>query len=164
MTSGKAKGSAFERLICKELSLFVSCGEREDLYWRSAMSGGRATVRAGKGKETASQAGDVSAIDGEGFWLIEDHVIELKHYRNIQLARSILTNTGILYSFWRKLQKEATKINKSPCLIFRQNYFPILMITEIGKPLGYRKFEPTDPIIIIPRWKAEIRYFKRDHE
>jgi hypothetical protein len=46
---GKQKGSQFERDVCRELSLWVSHGKQEDVYWRSAMSGGRSTVAALKG-------------------------------------------------------------------------------------------------------------------
>ena len=42
---GKEKGSSFERLVCKRMSMWLSKGERDDLFWRSAMSGGRATVQ-----------------------------------------------------------------------------------------------------------------------
>jgi len=41
---GKAKGASFERDICRRLSLWVSAGKQEDVFWRSAMSGGRSTV------------------------------------------------------------------------------------------------------------------------
>ena len=50
---GKAKGSSFERLICKELSLWITGGEHQDVFWRSAMSGGRSTVAMKKGDKLA---------------------------------------------------------------------------------------------------------------
>ena len=72
------KGSAFEREFCKDLSLWWSLGEREDIFWRSSNSGGRATVRSYVGKTTAGQYGDVAAIDPIGNPFLELVTIELK--------------------------------------------------------------------------------------
>lgn len=73
-----AKGSAFEREFCKDLSLWWTYGEREDVFWRSSNSGGRATVRASVGKTTAGQHGDVAAIDEIGIPFLQLVTIELK--------------------------------------------------------------------------------------
>ena len=76
---GKEKGSAYERAICKRLSLYVSKGKRDDLFWRSAMSGGRATLQAKKGKKAQAQAGDITSIAAEGNKLTSTFMIECKH-------------------------------------------------------------------------------------
>lgn len=76
MTSGARKGSAFERKICKELSVWWA--GREDVFWRTAGSGARATTRSKKQKKTAGSYGDVSVIDPVGLPLIDALVIELK--------------------------------------------------------------------------------------
>lgn len=57
------KGSQFERDLCKRLSRWWSKGERDDLFWRTATSGGRATTRAKSGKKTVGQSGDIAATD-----------------------------------------------------------------------------------------------------
>lgn len=73
-----SKGSSFEREISKQLSLWWTKGASDSVFWRSAMSGGRATVRAKVGKNTNYMAGDICAIDPIGAPLIESTVIELK--------------------------------------------------------------------------------------
>jgi hypothetical protein len=73
-----AKGADFERDISRTLSLWWSHGERDDIFWRTSMSGGRATVRRKAGKATAYQAGDITATDPIGAPLIKATVIELK--------------------------------------------------------------------------------------
>ncbi len=73
-----SKGASFERDISRQLSLWWTHGERDDVFWRSSMSGGRATVRAKKGQKTAYQNGDITATDPIGSPLIENVVIELK--------------------------------------------------------------------------------------
>lgn len=73
-----AKGSSFERLICKELSLWWSGGTRDDIFWRSSNSGGRATVRGRQGKGTFGHCGDVAAVDPIGLPLLKTVTLELK--------------------------------------------------------------------------------------
>lgn len=78
----RGKGSGFEREISKLLSRWWSKGlgqpEREDIFWRSSQSGGRATQRRKKGKDTFGSYGDIAAVDPIGAPLIEMFTIELK--------------------------------------------------------------------------------------
>jgi hypothetical protein len=76
--NGGRKGSAFEREICRKLSLWFSHGEREDSFHRTAGSGARSTARAKRGKETANSAGDIGYLDAIGKPLIEAITFELK--------------------------------------------------------------------------------------
>jgi len=73
-----AKGSNFEREICRKLSLWYSKGTSDELFWRSAMSGGMATVRRKKGQTTTAHAGDITAVDDRGAELLKHCVIECK--------------------------------------------------------------------------------------
>ena len=72
----KGKGSAFERDICKKLSLWWSDGKLDDVFYRTAGSGARATVRGSK--RTFGQYGDVQATDPIGQPLMDVCTIELK--------------------------------------------------------------------------------------
>lgn len=78
MAKGKQKGGSFERDICKQLSLWWTNKERDDIFWRSANSGARATVRSRSGVTTFGQYGDVQATDPIGQPLIDLSCIELK--------------------------------------------------------------------------------------
>ncbi len=73
-----AKGSNFERDICKQLSLWWSYGKFDDIFWRTSGSGARATVRSKKGQATFGQYGDVQATDPQGQYLIDICTIEIK--------------------------------------------------------------------------------------
>lgn len=73
-----AKGSNFEREICKQLSLWWSGGETDDIFWRTAGSGARAKTRSKVGKKTFGQYGDVQATDPVGQPLIDLCSIEIK--------------------------------------------------------------------------------------
>lgn len=126
----KQKGSAFEREVCKQLSRWVSHGKREDLFWRSAMSGGRATVAGRRGKSLASQAGDISSVDKAGHVLTADLYFETKHVKDIALDKFIVTGSGPLANFWKIAQREAAAYDKSPVIIVRQNRFPTLLLAH----------------------------------
>jgi len=75
---GKQKGSAFERKISKDLSLWWSCGKRDDIFYRTHSSGARFTKRFLGGKRTVGQAGDIHATDPTGKPLTDLLTIELK--------------------------------------------------------------------------------------
>jgi hypothetical protein len=127
---GKAKGASFEREICRRLSLWVSHGKREDLFWRSAMSGGRATVAGRRGVTLAAQAGDISSVDKEGHVLTETLYFETKHVKDIGVEAFVIKNTGPLAKYWRTAVREAKQYGKEPVLIIRQNRLPTLWISQ----------------------------------
>ncbi len=73
-----AKGSEFERLFSRRLSLWWTDGSRDDVFWRTSNSGGRATARSHRGRTTFGQAGDIGATDPVGLPLLDIVTIELK--------------------------------------------------------------------------------------
>lgn len=73
-----AKGGTFENEVCRELSLWISEGKRDDLFMRSQSSGGRFTQRRKSGKDTAYQGGDITFSDPLGEPLIKNWNIEAK--------------------------------------------------------------------------------------
>jgi hypothetical protein len=142
---GKGKGSAFEREICKRLSLWVSHDKREDLYWRSAMSGGRATVGRKQGKDHAHHAGDISATHPDGHKLTNHWYIECKFYRDLQIESALLDSTGSLAKFWKETCTQATAHHKLPMLIAKQNNTKILLAIPNAaafNPYGSAIFRP----------------------
>jgi len=89
------KGSSFEKEICKQLSLWFSHDEREDLFYRTAGSGARSTSRAKRGKTTANSAGDIGYLDASGKPLMEAITFELKcGYNNTDTTSLIDTAPG----------------------------------------------------------------------
>lgn len=129
---GKAKGSAFERDICKQLSLWVSGGKREDCFWRSAMSGGRATVHLKRGANLAQHAGDITATHSMGERLTKLWFVECKRYRDLSIAPSLMNGKGLLAGFWQVAMTEADKYDKHPMLIVKQDRMATLMLVPTG--------------------------------
>jgi len=122
---GKSKGASFERDICRRLSLWISNGQQEDVYWRSAMSGGRSTVAfKSRGLKLAAQSGDLSCLEAIGAAFAKTFFVEMKFYKDLKYA-SLLTGKGHLADFWRIAVIEAKRYDKLPLLIAKQNQLPV---------------------------------------
>ena len=127
---GSNKGSEFEREICKKLSKWVSDGERDDIYWRTAGSGARATCRARKGKATANSDGDVGCLDNRYGWFTDRVLIELKRgYNHWRISDFLLPGRqpkDSAWAVWVSLEKEAHRLRKVPLLVLKQDRRPVL--------------------------------------
>ena len=124
---GSNKGSSFEREICKTLSLWWTDGSRDDVFWRTAGSGGRATNRARTGRSTAGAEGDLTATDPIGTVLLRLCCFELKRgYNKVNpldvIERRSNTKPCILEDFW---QQAVTSCMQSkahfPVVIFKRD-------------------------------------------
>lgn len=73
-----AKGSGYERNICKKLSLWWSNEKKDDIFWRTSQSGGRATQRMKSGCTTENSSGDACYLDAVGKPLVDLVCIEMK--------------------------------------------------------------------------------------
>jgi hypothetical protein len=120
---GKQKGASFEREICVALSKWLSKGLQEDVFWRSAMSGGRSTVAFKRGKRLASQVGDISCIHPIGNHFINTFAPECKFYNDLEW-KGLLTGKGKIISFWIEINEQAGRYGKLPFLVARQNRMP----------------------------------------
>lgn len=78
---GAGKGGQFERDICRKLTEWWTGDPDHDvLFWRTSQSGGRATSRKKKGKETnKAHCGDISALGKKGSILTRLITFELKN-------------------------------------------------------------------------------------
>jgi len=132
---GKRKGSAFEREICVALSLWVSAGKKKDLFWRSAMSGGRATTHRKNTNTEIRQGGDICSVAPEGHIFTDKFYIECKNYKSLDIQQFCVTSKGILAEFWADTVFKAEECNKAPVLIGRENRFPTIVLTLPKRPL-----------------------------
>ena len=141
---GKRKGSAFERKVCTKLSRWIDPNDTEIYFWRSAMSGGRATVQSKRGINNKNQVGDITCIHPKGEWLTKLCVIECKFYKDLDIKAGLLTGRGKFAKFWKTVRKLAKKHEMQPLLIANENFTkPLLVMTEEGytsintfRPLG----------------------------
>lgn len=160
-SKGKQKGSAFERQICKALSHWVSKGKHDDLFWRSAMSGGRATIGSRTGKDVR-QAGDICSVSPEGHTLTDRFYVECKSYKDLRIDRFFIEHTGTLWQFWVKACQEARMYDRTPMLIVKQNTFPILVLVKPGMLDSLSGLALNQSICVPyykPRYSAEVLHF-----
>lgn len=156
---GKAKGAKFEREVCKQLSRWVSAGAHEDLFWRSAMSGGRATVAHAKGNKLNRQAGDICSVSPEGHVLTDKFYIELKFYKSLDLG-SLLFGKGKLADFWKETVTQARKYGKSPFLVAQENRRAALVLVP-NEGATLRHFIGSNDLTALARvfWRRQCSIF-----
>lgn len=124
---GKAKGAQFERDVCKDLSKWISGGKRDDLLWRSAMSGGRATIGLKEGISRSAQSGDISAIAAEALDFIEQYSIECKFVKDLNIQGLVYSTQSGIIRHWGQTCCDANSSDKLPLLIAKQNHKPPLV-------------------------------------
>jgi hypothetical protein len=128
MINSKQKGASWERRCCKQLSLWITNGKKEDCLWRSAMSGGRATIAYRKG-QSIRQCGDITAVAPEGFDFCDQYYIECKALKSFQFMDFLLMR-GVSFLIWKRTWQEAHKHERLPMLIIKRNHWPTLLITS----------------------------------
>jgi hypothetical protein len=131
MKNKAAKGSSFEREICKELSWWWTGGERDDVFWRTSGSGARATTRSKKKLYTHDQHGDVHCCDPVGQIFTKLFCVEIKRGYDFDFYSLFRTPVSLKHpflQFWMQAE-EGQKASgaKWPMLIFKQDRKPILV-------------------------------------
>lgn len=128
---GKSKGSDFERKVCNQLSRWIDPKGDDTHFWRSAISGGRATRASKQGKKISSQAGDICAVTGAGQAFCRKFTPECKHVKSLDLVTAAVSAKGALATFWAQVSRDAKIHGTEPLLIARQNNWPTLaFLTE----------------------------------
>lgn len=141
MSNGKAKGSGYERDICKMLTEWVSGKTKPYIWWRSPSSGALATITA----QNPNLTGDIIAVTPEGNFLTDKFSIEVKTgYPSSSFTKffSGVKNNEIA-DFWKQACKDSLQSKKEPMLIFKQDRRePLIFINERVK----NKFPQLDDI------------------
>jgi hypothetical protein len=158
-----SKGSAFEREICKQLSQWWSDDEtRDDIFWRSSQSGGRATRRTKQGKTTYGSYGDIAAVDPIGDPLIKAFTIELKRGSSYGSPGDLLDHSGDCTKHpWVKCLQQAIRSHveagsRSWLLICkRDRKLPVVYLPT----QTYRELE-VHPVV--PLFRFRFRFFEKD--
>ena len=129
MSNGKAKGSGYERTICKMLTKWKSNKEKPYIWWRSPSSGALATITA----QNPDLTGDIIAVLPEGHFLTDIFSIEIKAgYPNSSFHKFFkpVKNNEIL-QFWEQSLKDCKQSNKEPMVIYKKDrQIPLFFIRE----------------------------------
>lgn len=108
---------------------------RDDLFWRSSQSGGRATfnVKRGKKHKSSAHAGDIVATHPLGHCLTERFLFECKFYKELNVPAFVYNTGGTLSGQWDKTRKQARAHGKLPLMLVRENRRQdLLLITTAG--------------------------------
>lgn len=124
---GKAKGSNFEREICKKLTIWATGQEKPYVFWRSPSSGAVATI-----SQSSNISGDIIAVKEEGNFFTDVFSIECKDgYPDADFMKLFKNNKNdIIQGFWEQCIRDSRIAHKHGMLIFRKKGFPILVGVE----------------------------------
>lgn len=135
---GKGKGGSGERTVARILTKWITGKSTPEVLWRSAMSGGKATMA---GVKRHTMAGDFVAIDSRAQFLTGVAVLEVKNRKPanvldflpllpedvdcLKVSKGAKTRgkrswKNTIYCWWMKLCEEAKEAEKIPILIFKR--------------------------------------------
>lgn len=136
MSNGNHKGSAYERWASVSLSNWLSGGLRDDLLWRSAGSGSRATVKSRHQKaqqyRPRADAGDLVGTDVLGCMFTRLFFVECKHYKDMMIGAWVHGHKGWLERQVLKPFTDAENNNRVPFVLCRENRRKDLILTSSG--------------------------------
>jgi hypothetical protein len=128
--NSKAKGSGFEGTVAKLLTKSLQPLN----FIRTPGSGARV---GGKNFETIGQmfgedalkifVGDVVPVNEKQVGVKFKHSIECKFYKTQDAFTSLASNTANIFKWFQEVVDDASKIDKSPILIFKWNHTPIFV-------------------------------------
>ena len=124
--SGKsnAKGSSFERLICRRLTEWITGKPIPEIFWRSATSGAKATVDRKAGRDS-NMGGDIVAIDPAGQPFIDRYSVECKNRKSYGRLENVIAGKGELLEWWVQCARDAELAEKIPLLIYKAKGTPV---------------------------------------
>jgi len=147
-----SKGSEFERALCKQLSLWWTYGERNDVFWRAASSGAMATQRQKTGQTAFGQYGDIQSTDPIGQPLTSVFSIEAKRgYKDAtfwDIMNSLQTKAAKPWELWFVQALEAKMFSNalSAMLIHKTDrrqalvYFEYKVFKMLRKKKGWASY------------------------
>ena len=117
----KTKGSNYERDFAKRLSMWWSYGQLQDAFWRTSLSGGKATI-----DNSDVHVGDICALRPIAVPLENCVVFELKrgYTKSLLLDWLLLGVTSLVGQWWEKGYKQATTLNRKFILIVKHDFHP----------------------------------------
>lgn len=156
----KKKGNNFELDISKKLSLWWTDNERSDVFYKTTNSGGIYTIN--EKTMYKNDAGDIKSIDVDSKAFTDYFIIECKSYEDINLWSIVTESNDLIGEWWDKLLIDCNLQEKTPLLIIKQDYKPILLITteRFSNKLNMVYGNEIKPKLIFYKNDKEIHGFK----
>lgn len=127
--AGKSKGSAFERWVGAQLSLWLTGGTDKTQLIRSALSGGWAAGRSGDAPWR--HVGDLAPNGPLGDLFRQQFGVECKFHKTLDLWGLWRADGGQLIGWWDKIAKECAPTGLTPLLICKGNHLPVMVLTTL---------------------------------
>ncbi len=148
---GANKGADFERLICRELSLWISRGARADLFTRNKASGGAFTTAMRRRDAEHGQPGDIAPTEIEALEFTRIFAIECKHYRNLELISYMhdVRAKSLLGQIIALAKRQAKHAKRHFIVIAKENNRPTWAIGDFSFYMSARlAYRPS----MLPHW------------
>ncbi len=126
---GAGKGASFERETGVKLSLWLTKGERADLFSRNVLSGGRFT-RAAKASRELGDPGDLMAAHPLAFPFLAEFMVECKHHAQLKLDHFIYDaqEKSPLLKIVNLAEEQSKRVHRYWFVIAKQNMRPALLL------------------------------------
>jgi hypothetical protein len=157
--NSKNKGGTFERLVAKQLSLWYSKNSSDDIFYRTASSGGRSTQRTKRGQSVTNSAGDLSFLDSAGEPFLKCCAVEIKiGYPAATLNKILTSEKPELLAFFQQAQESAKQANVPHWIVIhKQDRQPTLLYCNLLLLRDYYKVKKIQknnnfhfPFVVIP--------------
>lgn len=134
--NGKSKGSGFERLVAKQLSLYLTNGKEEMACWRSSSSGATSTIGYKNNKKSSlglqTQSGDIIQTIPQGHYMLLDaffktYMVEVKFLKSLDLSPNY---SAQFQKIMNQLLREKEQSSKNIFFVLKRNGRETLVITD----------------------------------
>lgn len=128
-----AKGSVFERKVCRMLTEWVDpkrVGGKPEMFWRSATSGAKATQDHKAGHQS-KMGGDIIAVEPEGQFLVDLFSVECKDRKGYGALELIMEGKGQLAEWWEQCVGDAERSLRMPFLVFKKLHSSIYLLHRV---------------------------------
>ena len=138
------KGGRFEGELCRLFSKWFTHGKRDDVFYKTSGSGGRATHRQRLQKQTAFSAGDMSFTDSIGQPFIVYFLVEIKRGYNSRVVFNNLIDKDskqmpLIVEWFKKANKERSQNRrKAVMLLMRRDYAKTLVVSQHQEYKAFR--------------------------
>jgi hypothetical protein len=126
---GAQKGAVFERKVCILLSLWVTDGERAEIFVRNVQSGGKFTQAVKINNYERGMPGDVMAGHPMAFAFLQKFAVECKHLRTLNIDEFVFgKNSTMLGKIIQHSEKQSKLAGLHYMVVAKQNHREIITL------------------------------------
>ncbi len=155
MPNSKAKGSAYERQIARDLTNWMG-GNAKDEYWcyRCPQSGGLGTIMA----KSQNMSGDLISCHENSKYFFDIFSVEAKNgYSGAKFSALLKDNKNkTILDFWSQSLRDAVKSNRLPLVIYKNGSVNWIAVCDTFLNL-YTDIDPNISKLNTLKFKGEYK-------